>query len=68
MSIRRTTPHIHLPFIKYRDYSGVTTIFALAKMTTFIVVSGYSYINTPLIPTKKVATLSIKSDHSRLFH
>ena len=68
MSIRRTTPHIHLPFIKYRDYSGVTTIFALAKMTTFISRSGYSYINVVVMPTKKVATLFNKSDHSRLFH
>lgn len=47
---------------------GGTTIFALAKMTTFIVASGYSTINYLLIATKKVATLSIKSAHSRLFH
>ena len=68
MSIRRTTPHIHLPFIKYRDYSGVTTIFALAKMTTFISRSGYSYIKILLIPTKKVATTFINSDHLLLIH
>ena len=53
MGIRRTTPQIYLPFIKYRDYSGVTTIFALAKMTTFIVVCGYSTINYLLVATKK---------------
>ena len=68
MSIRRTTPHIHLPFIKYRDYSGVTTIFALAKMTTFISGSGYSYINVFVMPTKKVATTFINSDHLLLVH
>ena len=68
MGIRRTTPHIHLPFIKYRDYSGVTTIFALAKMTTFISRSGYSYINVLVMPTKKVATIFINSDHLLLIH
>lgn len=68
MSIRRTTPHIHLPFIKYRDYSGVTTIFALAKMTTFISRSGYSYIKVLLILIKKVATTFINSDHLLLIH
>ena len=68
MGIRRTTPHIHLPFIKYRDYSGVTTIFALAKMTTFISRSGYSYINVLVMSTKKVATTFINSDHLLLIH
>ena len=58
----------HLITYNCKNKMGGTTIFALSKMTTFIVVSGYSYINTPLIPTKKVATLSVNSDHSRLFH
>ena len=47
---------------------GGITIFALAKMTTFIVINGYSFINTPLIPTKKVATNFIKSDHFSVIH
>ena len=42
---------------------GGTTIFALAKMTTFILLSGYSPINYLLITAKKVATLFNKSDH-----
>ena len=68
MGIRITTPHIHLPFIKYRDYSGVTTIFALAKKTTFISRNGYSYINVLVMPAKKVATTFINSGHLLLIH
>lgn len=47
---------------------GAITIFALAKMTTFLRLSGYSTINYLLITTKKVATLLNKSDHSYLIH
>ena len=47
---------------------GGITIFALAKMTTFMRLSGYSNTNYLLITTKKVATFFNKSDHFVIKH
>lgn len=42
---------------------GGITIFALAKMTTFSLESGYSILKMPLIITNYVATFLFKSGY-----